>query len=68
MFFLFKIELVDESNTQIVLDFLKQDIAYHAFAFYDLNYKPEHTIMYVAFENGILKGYMLIYTALEFPS
>lgn len=64
----FKVEKVDESNKQCVIDFLRSDITRHVFAFYDIQYEPEHTIVYVVFENENLKGYILIYTALECPS
>jgi RimJ/RimL family protein N-acetyltransferase len=63
-----RIEKVDESNKQRVIDLLRFDVAHHVFAFYDIQYEPQHTSMYVAFENGRLKGYVLIYTALDFPS
>ncbi len=65
---MFTIEKVDESNKQRVIDFLRLEVIRHVFAFYDIQYEPEHTTMYVAFENKKLKGYILIYTALEFPS
>jgi len=59
---------VDESNKQRVTDLLKSDVIRHVFAFYDIQHEPEHTTVHVAFENGNLKGYILIYSALEFPS
>ena len=65
---MFTIEKVDESNKQRVIDFLRLDVIRHVFAFYDIQYEPEHTTMYAAFENEKLKGYILIYTAMEFPS
>lgn len=64
----FKIEKVDKNNMQKVLDCLKSDIIRHVFAYYDIQHEPEHTTMYAAFENNSLKGYILIYTATEFPS
>jgi RimJ/RimL family protein N-acetyltransferase len=63
-----KIEKVDESNKQNVINSLKSDVIRHVFAFYDIQHEPEHTTMYAAFENNHLKGYVLIYTATEFPS
>ncbi|MFX0064871.1 MAG: GNAT family N-acetyltransferase [Candidatus Hermodarchaeota archaeon] len=63
-----QIEKVNENNQENVIEYLKQDVVKHVFAFNDLQYDPEHTTMYVAFENGRLKGYILIYTALQFPS
>jgi RimJ/RimL family protein N-acetyltransferase len=65
---MFTIEKVNESNKQRVIDFLRLDVIRHVFAFYDIQYEPEHTTMYAAFENEKLKGYILIYTAMEFPS
>jgi len=65
---MFKVEKVDENNKQRIIDSLKPDVIRHVFAFYDIQHDPAHTTMYVAFENGILKGYILIYTALQFPS
>ena len=65
---MFRIEKVDENNKQCVIDFLKLDVVKHVFAFYDIQFKPKHTTMHVAFENGQVKGYVLVYTALEFPS
>lgn len=65
---MFSIEKVDESNMQCVMDVLRLDVIRHVFAFYDIQHEPERTIMYAAFENGKLKGYILIYATLEFPS
>ena len=59
---------VDEYNKQKVIDALRLDVVRHAFAFYDLQHDPEHTTVYVAFENEKLKGYILIYSALEWIS
>ena len=59
---------VDESNKQWIIDYLRQDVVRHVFAFYDLQHDPEHTVMYAAFEDDRLSGYILIYAALEFPS
>lgn len=63
-----QIEKVKENNKQRVINSLKSDVIRHVFAFYDIQHEPDCTTMYVAFENGSLKGYVLIYTALEFPS
>jgi RimJ/RimL family protein N-acetyltransferase len=65
---MFTIEKVNASNKQRVIDFLRLDVIRHVFAFYDIQYEPEHTTMYAAFENEKLKGYILVYTAMEFPS
>jgi RimJ/RimL family protein N-acetyltransferase len=63
-----KIEKIDESNKQRIIDFLRFDVVHHVFAFYDIQYELQRTSMYVAFENEGLKGYVLVYTALDFPS
>jgi len=65
---MFKVKKVDEDNKQRVIDSIKSDVVRHVFAFYDIQYEPDHTTAYAAFENENLKGYILIYTALEFPS
>jgi GNAT superfamily N-acetyltransferase len=62
------VEKVVENNKQRVIDSLRLDVIRHVFAFYDIQYEPEHTTMYAAFENRNLKGYVLTYTALDFPS
>lgn len=64
----FKVEKVTETNKQRVIDHLRPDVIRHVFAFYDIQYEPEHTTMHVTFENGNLKGYILVYTASDFPS
>lgn len=63
-----RIEKVNENNKQHVMDSLQLDVIRHVFAFYDIQHEPEYTKMYAAFENGSLKGYVLTYTALDFPS
>ncbi|MEM3597164.1 MAG: GNAT family N-acetyltransferase [Candidatus Bathyarchaeia archaeon] len=63
-----EVEKVDKNNKQQIMDFLKMDVIRHVFALYDLQYDPTHTIMYAALKNNALKGYILIYTALQFPS
>jgi len=63
-----EVEEINATNKQKVTEFLRSNIVRHVFAFYDIQYEPEHTIMYAAFENKKLKGYILIYKALEFPS
>jgi RimJ/RimL family protein N-acetyltransferase len=62
------VEKVVENNKQRVIDSLRLDVIRHVFAFYDIQHEPEHTTMYAAFENDKLGGYILIYTALDFPS
>jgi RimJ/RimL family protein N-acetyltransferase len=63
-----KVEKITENNKQSIVDFLRTDIIKHVFAFYDIHYEPEHTTMHVAFEDKTPRGYVLFYTALEFPS
>jgi RimJ/RimL family protein N-acetyltransferase len=65
---MFEIEKLNEANKQRIIDFLKSDVIRHVFAFYDIQYDPQHTTMYAAFENSNLKGYILIYTATDVPS
>jgi RimJ/RimL family protein N-acetyltransferase len=62
------VKKVDENSKQHMIDCLKSDVIRHVFAFYDLQYEPQNTTVYATFENENLKGYILIYTALEFPS
>jgi RimJ/RimL family protein N-acetyltransferase len=64
----FTIEKIHENNKQRLLDLLKSDPIRHVFALYDIQYKPENTTVHAAFENGDLRGYILTYTAMEFPS
>jgi len=63
-----KIVKINEQNISAVIDLLKQDILRNVFAVYDLQHDFEHTLMYASLENGKLGGYILIYTALDFPS
>ncbi|MDH5447561.1 MAG: hypothetical protein OEY24_04905 [Candidatus Bathyarchaeota archaeon] len=61
-----KVEKVDENNKQRVIGFLKSNIVRHVFAFHDTQHEPEHTTVYAAFKDEDLRGYILIYTVLEF--
>jgi RimJ/RimL family protein N-acetyltransferase len=63
-----QVKKVNENYRQSVVNLLKADIIRHVFAVYDLQYDFEHTIMYASFKNDKLNGYILIYTALDFPS
>ena len=65
---MYSLEEVDESNRQRVVEFLRKDAVKHVFALYDIQYDLANTKMYAAFENGVLKGYILIYTGTAFPS
>ena len=62
------VQKVNDHNKQTVIDFLKSDVIKHVFACYDIQYAPEHTTTYAAFEDGKPKGYILIYTGSEYPS
>lgn len=59
---------IKENNKQTLLDSLKSDPVKHAFALYDLQHDFEHTIVHMAFENEKLRGYILVYTALDWIS
>ena len=60
---------VTEKNQDRILNFLRTDVIRHVFALYDLQCKREHTKMYAAFNaEGSLEAYILIYTAMKFPS
>jgi hypothetical protein len=63
-----RIKKVDENSKQGIIDFLRLDVFRHVFAFYDIQFEPQYTSMYVAYENEGLKRYVLIYAALDFPS
>ena len=51
-----------------MIDCLRLDVVRHVFGYYDIQHEPERTSVYAAFDNGSLKGYILIYTGLQFPS
>jgi hypothetical protein len=59
---------VDKSNRQWVVDQLRLDVITHVFAYYDLQYDQENTMMHAAVEDDKLRGYILTYHALDFPS
>jgi len=63
-----KIEEINERNKSLIISSLRSDIIRHVFAVYDIQNDPQHTTTYVAFENGNLEGYILIYTAADVPS
>lgn len=62
------VEKIGGNNKQRFIDMLRSDVVSHVFAYYDIQYDSDHTTVYAAFENGTLRGYILVYTALEFPS
>ena len=65
---MYEVKEINENNKQQVIEFLRRNVVKHVFALYDLQHDPLHTKMYAAFEDEKLKGYILIYTATDFPS
>ena len=65
---MFKIEKIDEENTQRFVECVKSDVIKHVFAFYDVQFDPEHTVTYAAFQKNRMIGYVLTYTAADVPS
>lgn len=65
---MYRVEELQETNRKCVLELLGSDVVRHVFAFYDVQFDPEHSLMHVAFDKKELKGYLLVYTGLEFPS
>jgi len=59
---------IAEHNKNRLVEFLKQDIIRHIFAYYDLQHEPEYTTAYAMFENGNVRGYILTYTRTDVPS
>jgi RimJ/RimL family protein N-acetyltransferase len=63
-----KIEKVDQTNKQQIIEWLKSDIIRHFFAYYDIQYDQEHTAMHVIFDGDKPQGYILTYSTTEYPS
>jgi RimJ/RimL family protein N-acetyltransferase len=63
-----KVEKVDDSNKRRIVEYAKADVIKHVFAFYDVQYDPEHTTIHAAFRNDHVIGYILTYTATDVPS
>jgi RimJ/RimL family protein N-acetyltransferase len=63
-----KVEKIDEENKKRFVECVKSDVIRHVFAFHDVQYDPEHTITYAAFQKNRLTGYILIYTGADVPS
>jgi RimJ/RimL family protein N-acetyltransferase len=63
-----KVEKVDERNKKRIIEHVKTDVIEHVFAFYDVQYDPEHTTTYAAFRKDFVMGYVLTYTATDVPS
>ena len=63
-----RIEEIRKENRLNLISSLGTDIIRHVFAVNDIQRDPQHTTTYAAFENGNLKGYILIYTATDVPS
>ena len=62
---MFKVEKVDEGNRQRLLEYVRSDVIKHVFAFYDVQYDPEHTETYVALKKDRVTGYILKYSATD---
>lgn len=65
---MFKVEKIDEGNKQRFVECIKSDVIKHVFAFYDVQYDPEHTTTYAAFQKNRVIGYILTYTGADVPS
>jgi RimJ/RimL family protein N-acetyltransferase len=65
---MFKVEKIDEENKKRFVECVMSDVIRHVFAFYDVQYDPEHTTTYAAFQKNRLMGYILIYTGADVPS
>ena len=65
---MFTVEKIDERNKQRLVECVKSDVIKHVFAFYDVQYDPEHTTTYAAFKKNRVMGYILIYTATDVQS
>jgi len=63
-----KIEMINKRNREHFIDRIRSDIIKHIFAFYDIQFDPDHTTIHAAFENDDLIGYLLLYTATDVPS
>jgi RimJ/RimL family protein N-acetyltransferase len=63
-----RIEEINQENRLNLISSLETDIIRHVFAVNDIQNDPQHTTTYAAFENGNLKGYILIYTATDVTS
>ena len=59
---------IDEKSRSQVIGSIRSDVIRHVFAFYDIQYDPEHTTMHAAFKDDKLEGYVLTYTATDVPS
>ncbi|HDM88452.1 MAG TPA: GNAT family N-acetyltransferase [Candidatus Bathyarchaeota archaeon] len=59
---------VKEHNRRFITEQLEADVIRHIFAYYDIQFDPKHTVMYAALKDQRLRGYILIYMALDYPS
>jgi RimJ/RimL family protein N-acetyltransferase len=62
---MFKVEKIDERNKQRFVGCIESDVIKHVFAFYDVQYDPEQTTTYAAFQKNRIIGYILTYTATD---
>jgi len=64
-----RIVKVDEDSRREIIKRLSSNLLHNLFVVYDLLYEPDKTTMYVAYGNdGLIKGHLLIYRGLRFPS
>lgn len=63
-----RIEKISQKNRLNFVSILETEVIRHVFAVNDIQKDLQHTTAYAAFENGSLKGYILIYTATDVPS
>ena len=59
---------VKEHNRRFITEQLEADVIRHIFAYYDIQFDPKHTVMYAALKDHRLRGYILIYMVLHYPS
>jgi RimJ/RimL family protein N-acetyltransferase len=62
------VKKIGKKSRSQVIGSIRSDVIRHVFAFYDIQYDPEHTTMYAAFKDDKLEGYVLTYTATDVPS
>jgi len=65
---MFRVEKINESNKRRIIEYIESDVIKHVFAFYDIQYDPQHTTAYAVFKDAHVTGYILTYTATDVPS
>ncbi len=63
-----EVKEINKKSRSQVIGSIRSDVITHVFAFYDIQYDPEHTTMHAAFKDDKLEGYVLTYTATDVPS